>query len=192
MTRIAHCLLWSLVLLAPAHAAGQTESGNISVQEEQNKEAASKARKEVEGLAELGLNISIRGLAKHGKLYPFAKLVFQTEEGEQMKTLGKKRGTELEPPDKWTQKLYTSVRKASRNDKLKAAAIFRLHEGKNKEGDVVRGLWALVDHRDHPPMIFFVPLIEQEDGEHKPGELVFRGAEQNLFGKVPGKSENDD
>jgi hypothetical protein len=192
MVRLALLFLANLVLISPGHTAGESESGEISVQQEQNGDEAAAPRKTMEGLAELGLNIGIRALKESGKLYPFAKLAYETEDGEQMKTLGKKRGEEIEPPDEWTAQLYKAVRKTTTDNRLKAASIVRLHKAKDKNGDKVRGLWALVDHREHPAMIFFVPLLEQEDGDHKPGKLVYRGTDQTLFPEAPSDGSSAD
>jgi hypothetical protein len=192
MTRIVHLLLWSLILLVPTHAAGQTGSGETPAQQEQNQQASSTPRQEMEGLAELMLNQGMSALEKSGKLYPFAQLAFQTEQGEKMKALGKRRGTEMEPPDDFTPKLFASVRRAIKQEpRAKAAAIVRVHEAKDKEGNTVPGLWALVDHREHPALVFFIPLLKQEDGSHKPGELVYRETDQAFFGPMPEKASKD-
>lgn len=142
--------------------------------------------KEMEGLAELGMNMAMDAVTETGKLYPFSQLVFQTPEGERIKTMGKPRGEKIEPPEEWAVNLLNTIRKFGEDDpKLKAASLVKLHEVKTEAGDSVPGLWVLVDHRNHSPLIVFLPLLKQENGKHKPGKIMYIKTEQSLFSSQP-------
>ncbi|MED5388093.1 MAG: hypothetical protein VX793_04520 [Pseudomonadota bacterium] len=130
-------------------------------------------------LAEAGLRQALQAIQRSGGLYPFGLI----QSGDTVRAVGYS-GEKADAPseDEWARGLFRQLRKIGEEQPdIELMGLFRLHEVTSESGEKVTGVWAQVDHRDVRPWVIFLPLIQNEEGKHELGEMVYYATEQALF-----------
>lgn len=174
MTRVAYVIFLCIWFFSDAALAEKTDApADKGI-------ATGSPQKEMEGLAELSLKIAMDALRESGQVYPFAQLVYG-KEGKDIRTLGKLRGSKIEPPDVWARHLLETLRNNTDDPELRVTSLTKLHEAQTKDGQPVKGIWILVDHREKKPYVVFLPLLKQPNGKYKTGEVISSPTDESVF-----------
>lgn len=188
-------LSFALVLICGAAPAQEsTGTGQVEGNPEEG-EAQKPEREKMNALTSQAFQAAFKGINKSGHFYPFALY----EENGEIQSISFDMDSGEKPPEakKWVPHLFKQLRKkAQESDTMNVAAVARLHmvQGKNKgedgKQDRVMGVWVVVDHRDTRPIVAFMPLPEQEDGTHKPGNMIYSGTDNWIFPSSKGNRDD--
>lgn len=119
-------------------------------------------------------------------IYPFALMRFSDGRITSMtykEQKDDKGNVKPQPPEaEWTEMLYTQLRQvATQLNGPDLVVLARMHEAAEKNGEQLKGIWIMVDHRNVRPWVVFMPLLKQEGGSFKPGDLVYYATDQTIF-----------
>lgn len=172
-------LLIALAGAVQADTKEQAASPAVAGESAQQEAKRSPQQQAMDKLAEIGMRQATKAISKSGSMYPFALI----QSGDTVQGMGF-QGEEEERPsaEQWAQYLFRKLEKLGEDKPdVDMMALFRLHEVENKDGEVVPGIWAQVDHRDVRPWVIFLPLVKNDEGKHELGEMIYYATEQPLF-----------
>lgn len=140
---------------------------------------------EMESLSEYALQQALEAIAEQGGLYPFAMI--RNSDGKNALIHYKGEPDKAPPAEDYVKTLYkvvaTTVRQSASSQ---VAVIVRQINVPAESGEVIPGVWVLVDHRlAQAPRVIFQPLVAGEKkGELVPGTLVVQSTTDNLFPRM--------
>ena len=175
--------LLGLILTLAGSFSIAAEVGEIEkVDQEQEK---SPALKQMEGLAEAGIQEALKALQRSGGFYPFA-MIIDSASG-QVQLVGYSGDPDSKPPaDDFAVALFLQLReKAAKEPGVIAAVVLKPFLVQAAEGKAVPGVWAAVDHRSEEPWVMFQPLIEHKPGRYVLGQIIYQQSEEAIFPEVP-------
>ncbi|MCC1495448.1 hypothetical protein [Alcanivorax sp. 1008] len=149
--------------------------------EQEQQKVKDPAITQMETLASNGIQQALQLLQKSGRFYPFA-LVYN-EANEQVEVVGYRGDPKARPKaEDFAVALFLEVRQlAENNSDVSTAVVLKPFQATSKDGEVIFGVWAAVDHRRRGPWLMFQPLIEQKPGHYALGELVYQKSEEAIF-----------
>lgn len=171
LKRIGVLLLFTLVSLAHASDKSEVEA-------------------EMESLTEYALEQALQAIASEGAVYPFA--LIRNTEGRNALLRYSGDLDKLPPAEDYARTLYKNVAVTVRQSaSAEVAVIVRQIVAPVEGGDVVPGVWVLVDHRlAEAPRVVFQPLVPgKKKGELVPGTPVVQGSTDNLFPRMAGQKK---
>lgn len=160
------------VLAGPAVAQQASEPTKNSEQ------ARNPVQQQMDTLTAQAFDLAFEAISRVGRLYPFALYI----ENGKIKSIAFNASSskKVPEPDKWVAYLFQTLQqKVRQSEAISAASIARLHRPEGEDG--VLGVWVLTDHRKAAPIIAFLPLIKQKDGDYEPSKLVYSGASHAIF-----------
>lgn len=140
---------------------------------------------EMESLSEFALQQALEAIAEQGGLYPFAMI--RNSDGKNALIHYKGEPDKAPPAEDYVKTLYkvvaTTVRQSASSQ---VAVIVRQINVPAESGEVIPGVWVLVDHRlAQAPRVIFQPLVAgKKQGQLVPGTPVVQSTTDNLFPRM--------
>lgn len=140
---------------------------------------------EMENLSEFALQQALEAIAEQGALYPFAMI--RNSDGKNALIHYKGEPGQAPSAEEYVKTLYkvvaTTVRQSASSQ---VAVIVRQINAPAESGDVIPGVWVLVDHRlAQSPKVIFQPLVPgKKEGQLVPGTPVVQSTTDNLFPRM--------
>ena len=174
-----------LVFLAAIFQPVMAESPKA--QEQANSQEKSPEQKNMDILAQAGIQQSLEAIANSGGMYPFGLISVNGD----IKAVGfSGKPEDALPADEWAQALFLKLRQIGETQpQVQMLAMFKLHTITSDEGKELVGVWAQVDHRHVRPWVIFVPLVKNDQGKHEVGEPIYYATEQPLFAHQKAEQE---
>jgi len=151
-------------------------SGALSAQE-----MAPDVRQQIEQLGSKAMSEALQVIQDRGAIYPFGMLM---DKAQEVRLVGYSGKDNSKPPaDEYVGALVQQVRDTTAvMFSVEVAAVLKMHSIKNEDGEVVPGVWMLIDHRHGTPLIIFQPLIPGDKPNHYAlGPQLFEASAQSLF-----------
>jgi hypothetical protein len=146
----------------------------------ENAEPQDPALAEMEALASRSIQEALNIVRQSGGFYPFAMTINKTDS---VTLVGYRGDPDARPPaDDFAAGLFLQMRETVNRDKsVRAVVVLKPFHAEAADGSPVPGVWAAVDHRDQLPWVMFQPLILQENGRYKLGDIIYQRSAEHIF-----------
>ena len=175
-------LLGTSLMLATVVAVAQGSGDTVKAGQAVEKSAS---LRQMEELAEAGIQEALKALQQSGGFYPFAMII--NSGSGQLQLVGYSGNPDTKPPaDDFATALFLQLREKAKKDKaIIAAVVLKPFHAATGDGKTVPGVWAAVDHRSEEPWVMFQPLIEHKPGRYVLGQIIYQQSEEAIFPKAP-------
>ncbi len=131
-------------------------------------------------LTEAALKLAVETTTHAGTFYPFAMVRMQNGGHALLAYRGDPK--DAPPPEKWSEALVIKLREMVKKDPtIITTVVSKMHMTRDNEGNKLPSIWSSVDHRFGKPMLVLLPFVEDEDGKHQMGDLVYHASEVEIF-----------
>jgi len=165
----------ALLKLAPRIVLMMLLCGSVTVAAEQ-----SPVIEDMNQLTEAALKLAVETITHAGTFYPFAMVRMQS--GNHALLAYRGAPEDAPPPEKWSDALVLKLREMAKQDPaIITTVVSKMHMIRGDDGVEVPGVWSSVDHRFGKPMVVFLPFVEDENGKHQMGDLVYHASAVEIF-----------